>query len=83
MYTYIRFVNYFTEGTKSYVIYYDPSLVVLGCVLMQHGKVGRCTRFQGKLCVLDIDNLRGKVLEEAHGSQYSIHLGGTKMSRDL
>ena len=34
-------------------------------------------RYQGRLCVPDVDNLRGKVLEEAHVSQYSIHLGAT------
>ena len=27
------------EGTKGFVMYYDASLMGLGCVLMQHGKV--------------------------------------------
>ena len=30
-------------------------------------------RYKGRLCVPD-DNLRGLILEEAHGSRYSIHL---------
>ena len=40
-------------------------------------------RYQGRLCVLDVDSLRGQILEEAHGSRYSIHAGATKMYRDL
>ena len=28
-----------SEGTKGFVVYCDASRVVLGCVLMQHGKV--------------------------------------------
>ena len=40
-------------------------------------------RYHGRLCVPDVDNLRGKILEESHGIQYSIHLGGTKIYRDL
>ena len=27
------------EGTKGFVVYYDASRVVLGCLLIQHGKV--------------------------------------------
>ena len=30
-------------------------------------------RYQGRLCVLDVDDLRRRVLEEACGSQYSIY----------
>ncbi|WMV41179.1 hypothetical protein MTR67_034564, partial [Solanum verrucosum] len=40
-------------------------------------------RYQGRLCVPDVDGLREKILEEAHGSRYSIHPGATKMYRDL
>ena len=36
-------------------------------------------RYQGRLCVYDADNLRGKIFGEAHGSGYSIHQGATKM----
>ncbi|WMV41245.1 hypothetical protein MTR67_034630, partial [Solanum verrucosum] len=40
-------------------------------------------RYQGQLCILDVDGLREKILEEAHSSRYFIHLGPTKMYRDL
>ena len=40
-------------------------------------------RYQGRLCVPNVDNLRRQILEEAHGSPYSIHSGATKMDRDL
>ncbi|XP_070010675.1 uncharacterized protein [Nicotiana sylvestris] len=40
-------------------------------------------QLQGHLCVPNIDGLRERILEEAHGSRYSIHLGATKMYRDL
>ena len=40
-------------------------------------------RYQGRLCVLNVDGLSNQILEEAHGSRYSIHLGSTKMYPDL
>ena len=40
-------------------------------------------RYQGILCVPDVDDLRNRVLEEAHGSRYPIHPGSTKMYHDL
>ncbi|WMV45381.1 hypothetical protein MTR67_038766 [Solanum verrucosum] len=40
-------------------------------------------RHQGRLCVPNVDGLRETILEEAHGSRYSIHPGATKMYRDL
>ncbi|KAH0652933.1 hypothetical protein KY289_030611 [Solanum tuberosum] len=40
-------------------------------------------RYQGRLCVPDVDGFREQILEEAHGSWYSIHPGDTKMCRDL
>ncbi|XP_070041602.1 uncharacterized protein [Nicotiana tomentosiformis] len=40
-------------------------------------------RLQGRLCVHNVDILREKILEEAHNSRYSIHLGATKMYIDL
>ncbi|KAH0709388.1 hypothetical protein KY284_010815 [Solanum tuberosum] len=40
-------------------------------------------RYQVRLCVPDVDGLKEKNLEEAHGSQYFIHSGATKMYRDL
>ena len=32
-------------------------------------------RYQGRLCVPDVDDLRRKISEEAYGSRYSIHPG--------
>ena len=40
-------------------------------------------RLQDRLCVPNVDELRKKILEEAHSSRYSIHPGATKMYRDL
>jgi hypothetical protein len=33
--------------------------------------------------VPDVDHLHEKILQEAHGSTYSIHPGSTKMYQDL
>lgn len=35
-------------------------------------------RCKGRLCVPDVDNLRGRVMAEAHNSRYSVHPGSTK-----
>ena len=43
------------------------------CVLM----------YQGRLCTLDVDNFKVRMLEEDNGSRYSIHAGSTMMYRDL
>ncbi|WMV29315.1 hypothetical protein MTR67_022700, partial [Solanum verrucosum] len=40
-------------------------------------------RYQQRLCVLNVDELRNQILIEAHSFQYSIHPGATKMYRDL
>uniref|UniRef100_A0A0V0GZ67 Putative ovule protein n=1 Tax=Solanum chacoense TaxID=4108 RepID=A0A0V0GZ67_SOLCH len=40
-------------------------------------------RFQGRLCVPNIDNIRERIMTEAHSSKYSIHPGSTKMYHDL
>ena len=40
-------------------------------------------RYQGRLCFPNVDDLRNRIQEEAHGSRYSIHLGSTKMYHDL
>ena len=40
----------------------------------------------GRLCVPDVDNLRGEILKEAHFAAYSVYPGATKMyhsSRDM
>ncbi|XP_069143398.1 uncharacterized protein [Solanum lycopersicum] len=40
-------------------------------------------RYRDMLCVPDVDDLRTKIIAEAHGSRYSIHPGSTKMHHDL
>ena len=40
-------------------------------------------RYQGRLCVPDVGELRQHILAEDHNSKYSIHPGATKMYRDL
>ena len=40
-------------------------------------------KYQDRLCVPDVDDLRTRIIEEAHGSKYSIHTGFTKMYHDL
>ena len=39
-------------------------------------------KYQGRLCVPYVDGLMVWILEEAHGSRYSIHPGSTKMYHD-
>jgi len=45
----------------------------------EHGTVW----FRKIICVPDVDDLREKILQEAHDSPYSIHPGSTKMYQDL
>ena len=40
-------------------------------------------RYHGRLCIPRVDELRDRIMEEAHRSNYSIHLGSTKTNRDL
>ncbi|XP_070041287.1 uncharacterized protein [Nicotiana tomentosiformis] len=69
--------------------YDDPHLLVLRETVLQGGAkevtIGEdgVLRLHGRLCVPNIDGLREKILEEAHSSRYSIHLGATEMYRDL
>ena len=37
----------------------------------------------GRLCILDMDNLRQEVLEEAHFTAYSVHPGATKIYHSI
>ena len=39
--------------------------------------------FDTRLCVPDVDELRKKIMEEAHFFTYIIHLVSTKMYHDL
>ncbi|KAL9253722.1 Transposon Tf2-9 polyprotein-like protein [Drosera capensis] len=40
-------------------------------------------RFQGRLCVPNNEELKRKILEEAHQTPYSAHPGGNKLYQDL
>lgn len=40
-------------------------------------------RFQQRLVVPDVANLKNEILEEAHRSRYTVHPGSTKMYKDL
>lgn len=40
-------------------------------------------RYQGRLCVPNVDGLRGRILIEAHESRYSVHPGSKKMYHGL
>ena len=40
-------------------------------------------RFQGRLCIPNIDGLRERILNEVHTSRYVIHPGSTKMYHNL
>lgn len=40
-------------------------------------------RFRNRMCVPNKEELKGKILEEAYNTRYSVHLGGTKIYRDL
>ena len=39
--------------------------------------------YQDRLCVPDVDDLLTRIIEEAHGTKYSIHPGSSKMYHDL
>ena len=40
-------------------------------------------RYKDLLCVPDVDDLRTRIVTEAHSSKYFIHPGSTKMYHDL
>jgi hypothetical protein len=39
--------------------------------------------YKGRICVPNVNDLKDKILHEAHESTYSIHPGGNKMYHDL
>jgi hypothetical protein len=45
----------------------------------EHGTVW----FRKRICVPDVDHLHEKILQEGHGSSYSINSGSIKMYQDL
>ena len=40
-------------------------------------------KFQDRLCIPDIPEIKRQVLEEAHNTMFIMHPGGTKMYQDL
>ncbi|XP_070054641.1 uncharacterized protein [Nicotiana tomentosiformis] len=70
--------------------YDDPFLVQLKEGIHKHknmdfslGMDDGTLRYQGPLCVPNVNGLRERVMSEANTSRYSVHLGSTKMYRDL
>ena len=67
----------------------DPKLVELKKLVVEKNieafslKEDGELRYQDRLCVPDVDGLREFILEEAHGSKYSIQPGSTKMYHGL
>ncbi|XP_070044903.1 uncharacterized protein [Nicotiana tomentosiformis] len=68
---------------------------VIACVVAQSSLLGQIKarqfddphlevlRERGRLCVPNVDDLRERILEEAHSSRYSIRTGATKMYPDM
>ncbi|XP_022032272.1 uncharacterized protein LOC110933350 [Helianthus annuus] len=79
------------DGCEDFVVYCDASGQGLGCVLMQRGKSGNQARIKSngilhylnRIWVPNRDNLRIFLMNEAHKTGYSIHLGVDKMYQDL
>ena len=67
----------------------DPKLVELKKLVVEKNievfslKEDGVLRYQDHLCVPEVDGLIELILEEAHGSRYSIHPGSTKMYHGL
>ena len=40
-------------------------------------------RFKNRICIPNDSVLKQKILQKAHQTGYTVHLGGTKMYRDL
>ncbi|XP_070040080.1 uncharacterized protein [Nicotiana tomentosiformis] len=70
--------------------YNDPMLVQLKEGIHIHktmdfalGMDDGTLRYQGRLCVPNVDGLWERIITEAHTSGYSMHPGSTKMYHDL
>ena len=51
---------------------------------MSHSAFGDgVLRYKGRLCAPNVNGLRNRSFEEAHGSRFSFHLVGKKMNYDL
>ncbi|XP_019229551.1 PREDICTED: uncharacterized protein LOC109210576 [Nicotiana attenuata] len=70
--------------------YNDPLLVQLKEGIHKHktavfslGVDDGTLRYQGRLCVPNVNGLRERIMAEAHTSRYSVHPGSMKMHLDL
>ncbi|XP_070032422.1 uncharacterized protein [Nicotiana tomentosiformis] len=70
--------------------YNDPLLVQLKEGIHKHNTMALSLsmndgtlRYQGRLCVPNVDGLRERTMTEVHTSRYSVHPGSTKMYHDL
>ncbi|XP_070054186.1 uncharacterized protein [Nicotiana tomentosiformis] len=77
-------------GSLAYIPVGERSLALNVQDTVHHGDAKEVTIgddgalwMQGRICVPNVDELREFNLEEAHSSQYSIHLGAVKMYQDL
>ena len=64
----------FTELKDSMLIKMNESVALRGDDIL---------RYQDRMCLPDVDDLRTKIVAVAYGSRYSIHPGSTKMYHDL
>ena len=66
----------------------DPEIEVLKKKI-QEGKDRRFTvcqgiiKLNGRLCVLDVTDIKQQILHEAHFAPYNVHPGATKMYHDI
>ena len=79
-----EFVNHIREAQKDDQFLQDKVLDAMGDKDVEFKKdTTELIRFKGRICVLPLDDLKVKILEEAHKSCLSFHPGMTKMYQDL
>ncbi|KAH0672692.1 hypothetical protein KY290_024922 [Solanum tuberosum] len=66
------------QGLDPILIYFKEAVLKESVEASSQGGDG-VLRYQGRLCAPNIDDLREQILSEAYSSQYSIHLGATKI----
>ena len=67
--------------------HHDPSLMELKELkpgtLNELFSLEGVLKYQGRLCVTNVDEFRNQILEEDHSFRYSIHPSSTEMYHDL
>ena len=76
---YYNFDTTFVVEVRSKQHLDQPLMELKELVLMNHSPLGGVLRYRGSLCVPNVDDMRNRILNEAHGSCYSIQLGSTKI----